>query len=95
MSSPLLSRFLSCLFPSLSLFPVVLYFYIVPPLISHPTGAYKGTSLDRWVGETAPCGWEKAWDCLWLSLPAGLMPAVQMWMNAAWAWRGVIQGRPA
>lgn len=58
-------------------------------------GAYKGTSLDPWVGETAPCGWERAWGCLWPSLPAGLMPAVQMWMNVAWAWQGVTHGQPA
>lgn len=63
-------------------------------LVSYPTGAYKGTSLDPWVGGTAPCGWERAWGCLWLFLPAGLMPAVQMWMNAAWAWQGVTHGQP-
>lgn len=71
-------------------------FYIVRyTLISYSTGAYKGTSLDLWVGGTAPSGWEKAWGCRWLSLPAGLMPAVQMWMNVAWAWRDVTHGQPA
>lgn len=70
-------------------------FYIVPTLISHSTGAYRGTSPDPWVGGTAPCGWERAWGCLWLFLPAGLMPAVQMWMNVAWVWRGVTHGQRA
>lgn len=58
-------------------------------------GAYRGTSPDPWVGGTAPCGWERAWGCLWLFLPAGLMPAVQMWMNVAWVWRGVTHGQRA
>lgn len=82
-------------FISVAVSLAVSYFNIVPPLISHSTGAYKGISLDPWVGGTALCGWERAWGCLWLSLPAGLMPAVQMWMNVAWAWQGVIHGRPA
>lgn len=57
--------------------------------------ASRGTSQGLWVGVTAPCGLGRAWGCLWPSLPAGHMLAVQTWMSVAWAWRGATCERRA